>query len=145
MNKVAAIIVTAALGSGCSASQHRADVQDTSSDRVTVGTVQKEIRVGMSGGEVAAVIGSPNIVSTDENRNEVWVYDKLATDVAYSDSDSGILGLIFGPVLSGGGTLSGHGSRSSGASSTSQRTLTIVINFDADKRVSDFAYHTSRF
>jgi hypothetical protein len=31
-----------------------------------VGTVQKEIRVGMSGAEVATALSSPNIVSTDE-------------------------------------------------------------------------------
>ena len=98
----------------------------------------------MSGGEVATLIGSPNIVSTDEDRNEVWVYDKLATDVAYSNSETGILGLIFGPVMGAGGVAGGSAKSSSGAASTSQRTLTIVINFDSDDRVSDFAYHTSR-
>ena len=145
MYRITAIAIAALLGSGCSASQHRADVQDDSADRITVGTVQKEIRVGMSGGEVATLIGSPNIVSTDEDRNEVWVYDKLATDVAYSNSETGILGLIFGPVLGAGGVAGGSAKGSSGAASTSQRTLTIVINFDSDSRVSDFAYHTSRF
>ena len=52
--------------SGCmTASEHRADVANPTADRVTVGTVQKEVRVGMSGAEVAQVLGSPNIVSTD--------------------------------------------------------------------------------
>ena len=31
------------------------------------------------------------------------------------------------------------------ASSTSQRTLTVIIKFDEEKKVRDFAYHTSRF
>lgn len=75
---------------GCmSAAQHRADVQDTSGDNMTVGVVQKEIRMGMSGAEVAAVLGSPNIVSTDEERREVWIYDKISTDVSYSQSSGG--------------------------------------------------------
>jgi outer membrane protein assembly factor BamE (lipoprotein component of BamABCDE complex) len=67
-------------GAGCmSASEHRAAVEEPAGERLTVGTVQKEIRVGMSGAEVAAVLGSPNIVSTDEERREVWIYDKIAT------------------------------------------------------------------
>ena len=146
MNKVIALVLVSAIAGGCTtAAQHRAVVQDSSSDRVTVGVVQQEIRIGMSGADVVGAIGSPNIVSTDSDRNEVWVYDKLATDVAYSDSQGGVLGLIFGPLGGGGVGGLGAGSVSSGASSSSQRTLTVVINFDADKRVDDFAYHTSRF
>ncbi len=129
---------------GCmSAAQHRADVQDNSTDRMTVGIVQREIKVGMSGSEVAEVLGAPNIVSTDEERREVWIYDKIATDVVYSNS-SGSASLLIG---NGGDSVQGgaNGSRSAGAASTSQRTLTVVIKFDADKKVRDFAYHTSQF
>lgn len=90
-------IVTVALLSGCqSAAFHRADVQDNSTDRMTVGKVQKEIRVGMSGADVAQALGSPNIVSTDEERREVWIYDKIATDRAYSSSSGGVNALILG-------------------------------------------------
>jgi len=146
MKKIISLILASSIAAGCtSASSHRADVQDNSTDRMTVGTVQKEIRLGMSGAEVVGAIGSPNIVSTDAERNEVWVYDKIATDVAYSDSQAGVLALIFGPIGSAGGIAGGAGSQSTGAASTSQRTLTVVINFDSANRVDDFAYHTSRF
>ena len=145
MKNLLTIVLVASLAAGCSATQHRADVQDDSTDRLTVGIVQKEIYIGMSGAEVVSVIGSPNIVSTDSDRNEVWVYDKIATDVAYSNSEGGVLGLIFGPIGSAAGGVVGTGSRSAGARSTSQRTLTVVINFGPDDRVNDFAYHTSRF
>jgi hypothetical protein len=99
----------------------------------------------MSGAEVASILGSPNIVSTDGNRYEVWIYDKFATDAAYSKSRTGLLGLIVGvggDVGAGGLGIKQH---ESGADSRSQRTLTVVIKFDTDKRVRDFAYHTSRF
>jgi outer membrane protein assembly factor BamE (lipoprotein component of BamABCDE complex) len=133
------------LGGCATAAQHRAAVQDNSSERVTVGTVQKEIRVGMSSAQVAEVLGSPNIVSTDEERREVWVYDKIATDKAYSSSQGGISALILGfGGNAAGGANAGYGA-SSGASSTSQRTLTIIIKFDKSGKVRDFAYHTSRF
>ncbi|MYB61854.1 MAG: hypothetical protein F4X69_10805 [Gemmatimonadetes bacterium] len=143
---IAVMIVTVAVTlTGCMASQHRSAVQDDSADRVTVGKVQQSIRVGMSGAEVAGVLGSPNIVSTDEERREVWIYDKISTESVHSSSDGGILSLIFvdlADVLTGGaGGLSG----SSGAESTSQRTLTVIIKFDENKLVRDFAYHTSRF
>ena len=135
-----------ALITGCqSAAYHKQDVQDDSSDRVTVGKVQKEIRVGMSGGEVAQVLGSPNIVSTDEERREVWIYDKIATDHAYSESRGGVMALILGWGGSAGGAAAGSMSSSAGASSTSQRTLTIIIKYDKEGKVRDFAYHTSRF
>jgi len=145
MRTILSLVAASLIVSGCSASSHRADVQDDSMDRMTVGTVQKEIHLGMSGADVLSTIGSPNIVSTDVDRNEVWVYDKLATDVAYSDSQAGVLGLVIGPVGSAGAAGAGAGVYSSGASSRSQRTLTVVINFDTDKRVRDFAYHSSRF
>ena len=112
---------------------------------MTVGKVQSEIRVGMSGAKVAQVLGSPNIVSTDEQRREVWIYDKIATDTVYSTSKGGVAALILGiatPIAGGGGA--GY-SQDSGASSKSQRTLTVIIKFGEDGKVRDFAYHTSRF
>ena len=117
--------------SGCaSAGYQRKDVQDNTGDRVTVGTVQRKIAIGMTSAEVAEVLGSPNVVSTDEERREVWVYDKIATNTVYSHSEAGIKFLTVG---------------ASGARSTSQRTLTIIIKFGHDSKVRDFAYHTSRF
>ncbi len=119
---------------GCStAGSHLKSVKSDVADRVTVGKVQREIRIGMTSAQVIEVLGSPNIVTTDEDRREVWVYDKIATDVSYSNNKGGVW-LILG-VVSG----------SSGAASTSQRTLTIVIKFDEDKKVRDFAYHSSSF
>jgi outer membrane protein assembly factor BamE (lipoprotein component of BamABCDE complex) len=126
---------------GCTANQHIAAVQDTDTDRMTVGSVQKEITVGMPASRVAEIIGSPNIVTSDEHRRETWIYDKISTEVAYSNSSGGIAGLLIGG--SGGGLAAG--SLRSGATSTTQRTLTVIIHFDDTNRVRDFAYHTSRF
>lgn len=131
---------------GCmTAAQHKADVQEPVGDQLTVGTVQKEIRVGMSGAEVAQVMGSPNIVSTDEERREVWIYDKVSTEVAYSTSSGGLAALVLGGGSGVGGGIGGSAGRSAGASSSTQKTLTVIIKFDQDKKVRDFAYHTSKF
>jgi outer membrane protein assembly factor BamE (lipoprotein component of BamABCDE complex) len=131
---------------GCqTAAYHKGQVQDNSTERMTVGNVQKEVRVGMSGADVAQVLGSPNIVSTDDERREVWIYDKISTDTAYSSSSSGVNALILGITSGAAGGLGGGTSASSGAKSTSQRTLTVIIKFDKLGKVRDFAYHTSRF
>lgn len=145
-------VACALLLAGCqTASQHAADVrQAQDGDKLTVGTVQREIRVGMSGADVAQALGSPNIVTTDDQRRETWVYDKISTDRVYSASSGGINTLFLGGALLGNsgaaGGIGGAGYGSgAGAASTSQRTLTVVIRFDGDRKVRDFAYHTSRF
>ncbi len=114
----------------CSADYHAGKVnKGMDGDRLTVGTVQKEIKIGMSSAAVAEALGSPNVVTTDEKRREVWVYDKFATDVASSSGGWSILIIT----------------QNAGAASKSQRTLTIVVKFDESGMVRDFAYHTSRF
>ena len=125
----------------CSATQHRAEVGSDATDRVTVGTVQREIRVGMPSAEVAAILGAPNIVSTDGDRREVWIWDKISSEVAYSRSSGVAAGLVVGS--SGGGA--GLGSKDAGASRASQRTLTIIVKFDEAGLVRDFSYRTSSF
>ncbi|MFQ5958646.1 MAG: hypothetical protein ACE5LF_04685 [Alphaproteobacteria bacterium] len=138
------------LGGCTTAGEHAAAVQGgLQGDRLTVGTVQREIRVGMSSAEVAEVLGSPNVVSTDENRREVWIYDKIATDRVHSSSYGNFSVLVLGGALIGDGLAGGAAGPgagySAGAESTSQRTLTVVIKFDENQKVRDFAYHSSQF
>ena len=139
------LLVSLGLGGCMSAAQHREAVQDDSAGRITVGIVQKEVSVGMSGADIIGILGSPNIVSTDAERREVWVYDKIATEYVYSRGGGGVNAFILGfdsDVLLGGG---GGYNRNAGAASRSQRTLTIIIKYDEDSLVRDFAYHSSSF
>ena len=108
------MVLAIALGGCVSAARHKEDVQDDATDRVTVGTVQKEIRVGMSAADVAGVLGSPNIVTTDDQRQETWIYDKISSDVTYSRSSGTVVGLIFGNSAAGAGV----GSTSAGSTPT---------------------------
>ncbi|MDH3212735.1 MAG: hypothetical protein OEM05_09645 [Myxococcales bacterium] len=102
-------------------------------DELTVGKVQGEIKVGMDAASVAQILGSPNIVTTDDQRREVWIYDKISSDRV--DTSSSI----------GGGIIIFGGGRSSSSSSSKQRTLTIIIKFDVEKKVRDFAYNYTQF
>jgi outer membrane protein assembly factor BamE (lipoprotein component of BamABCDE complex) len=132
-----------------SAGQHYRQTHGPKEKEMTVGTVQREIRKGMSAADVATVLGSPNIVTTDSANREVWVYDKISTDVTYSKDSSGAgLKLLIADVsdsLLGAGLGSGVYSRSAGSQSKTQRTLTVVIKYNDQKLVRDFCYHTSRF
>jgi outer membrane protein assembly factor BamE (lipoprotein component of BamABCDE complex) len=147
----AAIAVTLAL-TGCqSASEHAAEVRkgQEAGDNLTVGKVQREVRVGMTSAEVVEALGSPNMVTTDEKRRETWVYDKISTDTVYSNSAGGVSILVLGGALVGDGLVGGAGNTgyqsAAGAASTSQRTLTVIIKFDESSRVRDFAYRSSSF
>ena len=135
---------------GCaSAAYHRSQVQDNTPNSLTVGKVQREIKIGMTSAQIAEILGSPNVVTTDEERREVWVYDKIATEAAYSGGSGGVgagvgAGGTPGSTLILGGLLGSYG-RSAGAVSSTQKTLTVIIKFDADGKVRDFAYHSSKF
>jgi len=119
---------------GCSVNPQTAlRPPESGEKRLTVGTVQREIQKGMAAAAVAEALGAPNIVTTDEQRREIWIYDRIATERAYMD-ESGYAGLV----------LVGY-ARQGGAATVSQRTLTVIVKFDADKRVRDYAYHASRF
>ena len=135
---------------GCvSAADHMQSLHSTDERALTVGTVQREIRTGMSAGEVANALGSPNIVSKDSSGKETWIYDKIATEASYSTSQGGVAG--GGGVAGAPGTvlllglLTGSYEASAGASATTQRTLTVVIKFDQESRVETANYHSSKF
>jgi outer membrane protein assembly factor BamE (lipoprotein component of BamABCDE complex) len=134
MTKIVTIVFVSVFMSGCMTNaQHREAEQNNSLDQLTVGKVQREIKKGMSSAEVAQVLGSPNILSTDKDNNEVWIYDKVSTNTASSNSSSGASILIL------------SGNKSSAASSSSQKTLTIIIKFDKNNKVKNFSYRRSSF
>jgi outer membrane protein assembly factor BamE (lipoprotein component of BamABCDE complex) len=124
-----ALALCLSLGSaGCGG--EKAEIKE---DRLTVGKVQGEIKVGMPASQVAELLGSPNIVTTDDKRREVWIYDKVSTDRVDTASSS------FGGIIILGGSSSDR------SSSQRQRTLTIIIKYDEEKKVRDFAYNSTQF
>jgi outer membrane protein assembly factor BamE (lipoprotein component of BamABCDE complex) len=135
-------ILTCAIFLGCVPQYHANAVGQAVERRgISVGAAQRDLHNGMAGAEVAHVLGSPNIVSTDEAGREVWIYDKISTDSVYSQG-----GLSIGGVaVFGSGALAGGASGSSGASSRTQRTLTIIVKFDHAGRVWNVSYHSSTF
>lgn len=104
----------------------------TVEQNLTLGVVQRNIKIGMSQDCVVTALGSPNIVTTDVNGKETWVYDKVSSVASYNDS-----GFSVGIILAGYG-------KTKAISQTVQKTLTIVIKFN-NKKVESFQYHMSKF
>ena len=122
------------IGLGCASSvPPQQNLPSVKERNLTVGTVQKEIRKGMDQGAVAEVLGAPNIVSSDKEGKETWIYDKISSEVSYSRKQGYLTLILFGR------------SSSELAASSAQKTLTIVIKFDDQGLVDTFSYHTSKF
>jgi outer membrane protein assembly factor BamE (lipoprotein component of BamABCDE complex) len=118
---------------GCESKTATIKDDKTTEDRLTVGKVQGEIKVGMPASQVAELLGSPNIVTTDEKRREVWIYDKVSTDRVDAARSNFATIIILGS------------SSAETTSSQRQRTLTIIIKYDEEKKVRDFAYNYTQF
>lgn len=112
---------------------------------LTLGAIQRSIKAGMSTSELVEAVGSPNLVTRGRNGRESWVYDRFATETSEegfqvgggamgsaSGSSSGILGVL---GVSGGRK----------KSTTTQRTLMLVVTFGADGMVDTFTYRSSKF
>jgi len=145
MKKIITAFISMIFFMGCTPAYHQEKLTSTREREMTVGLVQKEIRVGMSQTEVAEALGSPNIITRDENGKESWVYDKIASEASYSKSN--VSGVAGGGGTTGNTLLLGLiiGGYESGASNTTQKTLTVVIKFGQDHLVESFSYHSSKF
>ncbi len=113
---------------------------------LTHGMVQMTLRVGTTTQlEVLEAFGGPNVTTLDAQGNEVWIYDRQAT-VTSSGSSGFSIGMLVGAAGSSVGGLGSLGfGTSKSKSSQTQRTMTLIIKFAADKKVSDFKSRSSSF
>ena len=140
-----AALVAFLLIAGCSHSGLHSETERN----MTLGVVQKEIRVGMPSPDVAEALGAPNMVRRSEDGKETWIYDKIATEASYKNSNSNVGGNVGAAGVPGDvlllGNVGANRGGSKGASATTQKTLTVIIRFDASDKVESFSYHTSTF
>ena len=108
---------------------------------LTLGAIQRSMKTGMSTTEVMDAAGSPNLVTRGRNGRESWVYDRFATETSEQSAHVFGGGIGAGPVFAG--AAGGSGSRKK--SSTSQRTLMLVVTFGPDGMVESFTYRSSKF
>ena len=131
MNKLASVTLAALLLLGCAANNSQIN-------RLTLGTVQKTVYEGANQTEIMEALGAPNIITNNSSGREVWTYDRISREVQAS---SGMVVTWWNPIS----WLAGIASGSSSRSSTTSKSITVLITFDENKRVSDFKYQRLEF
>ena len=149
------LILCLALGGCMSAAEHQQQLGSTQDRVLTLGVVQKQIKPGISQADVAAALGSPNIVTGDNQNHETWIYDKVASEASYSQDSGNVAGDVSGTGNFGTynfpdngqihGGISGGYSKQAGAASMTQRTLTVIIKFNASNAVESVSYNSTKF
>ena len=131
--KYSTLIFSCFLVAFCTACATHSHHNDVPSQNLTLGKAQRELRKGMDQASVANAMGSPNIVTNDKQGNETWIYDKIASEVSYSQSAGGVW-----LVLAGVTTEKSY-------SKKSERTLTVLVKFNENALVESVNYHSSSF
>jgi len=130
-------------------------------EELTLGLVQSKVKKGMSQGDVAQAIGSPNIASKDRDGNETWIYDKVSSETetesegkkkgkssGFGVGGGGLFGALGGIIGVGGGFGSNKGevdTKEKSKVKSTKKTLTVVIKFDKKSMVKEVNYHMSKF
>lgn len=99
--------------------------------KVLISNAQR-ITQGMTGTEVIECLGSPNIITSDTDGLDTWIYDKISREFETVTVEEG--SWLFSPRLT---------SITSGSSS--EKTLIVVIRFAADKKVRQVSYRQSSY
>jgi outer membrane protein assembly factor BamE (lipoprotein component of BamABCDE complex) len=99
--------------------------------RLAVGAAQM-LKVGSTSERVIELLGSPNVVTNNEDGLETWVYDKVSKETEVVRTSDG--GWLFTPKQ-----------QQSVVSVVGERTLIVVIKFDKGQRVSNVRYRQTSY
>ena len=108
------------------------------SNKLTMGMVQSSVTKGANQTEITKVLGAPNIISKDKQGRETWTYDRISRE---SQAKS----MTFFGIITPISWFTGAGTRSKSSASTSSKSLTVIITFDDNKSVVDYAYQSLSF
>ena len=117
---------------------------------LSYGLVTSQVRKGVTTQlELVQLFGSPNISTYDSAGIESWVYERTVTQTEVQSNAKSVqaaanLGVFFGSGDAGGG-VSGARSSASGTTTTSVRSITVVVKFAPNKTVSDYSVRASYF
>ena len=89
--------------------------------KITLGNVQMVVKKGATNADVVGALGSPNIVTTNKDGTETWVYDKITTEAEYAQGTN------------------------SGVAVTSTRTMIVTVKYDKSSRVEEVQYRQTSY
>lgn len=89
--------------------------------KITLGSVQSQVKNGVSSADVINALGSPNIVTTNSDNTETWVYDKILSE---TEVTSGSFGAV---------------------KTQTSKTLLVTIKFNKQNKVEDVKYRQTSY
>jgi len=138
--------------------------------QLTVGKIQYDIKKGMYSSKVIKALGSPNIITKNKDGKISWVYDKIKTyrsKTTYGGLDFVRMNnndyAITAGVAAAGGAIAASGNPTVLATiaalglitlasteddyqiETQQKTLTLILDFNKNEQLEEFAYMYSSF
>jgi len=121
MKKITLVLLGGFFLNGCQAPLATIPSRQVETAKITLGGVQSRIKQGVASAEVIDVLGSPNIVTSNPDKTETWVYDKVVTEAEVATGWS------------------------SAVTTKSTRTFLVVIKFGLDKRVESVTYRQTSY
>jgi len=126
---------------------------------MVTGRVQKNVTTQT---DLLNLFGGPSTMTTDKDGTEVWMYDKTTSTTSGGYSQSGaqanqsqasVMGAFFGiPLVAGvGGATTSSQSQSAQVSqgqdsvTSSIKTITFIVKFNADKTVKDYSVRQASY
>jgi len=103
------------------------------SEEFTLGMVQQRIHTGMSQAEVTSCLGPPNVVTKGAEGLETWVYDKISQTEKETSNKKWLWQVITGKR------------KACRRNETTQKAITVVLNFDEHCCLENFMYKTGSF
>jgi outer membrane protein assembly factor BamE (lipoprotein component of BamABCDE complex) len=120
---VAPLLSSIFLLSACAPSAPLAAIpaRQVETQKITLGNVQMVVKKGATSADVLMALGSPNIVSSNKDGTETWVYDKIVAESQIA-----------------------QGNRSQ-VTVTSTRTMMVVVKYDKSNRVEEVQYRQTSY
>ena len=148
-------LVFVLLQAGCNSQkantvQPIAITQRQSGISLTYGMVKKYLKIGKTTQtDVLKLFGSPNNMTISSNDHEVWIYDRIRTEISSNSQHSTTSGGIGGiGVGSSGGIAGGIGGSKSNSSSnliSTTNTLTVIMEFDKNSVLANYSVRQGRY
>ena len=134
------------LAAGCAGSQYghleQMGQPEEKRSSLTPGMAKKTIIKGQTKqAEVLEIFGPPDLVTTTQAGGEMWGYDRVSRETAFSSFGIGVLG----GGLPGDALIGGVAGAKAGQTTQTVRTLFLLIYFDKDSTVIDYKLSATRF
>jgi len=122
-------------------------IQETS---LSYGAIKKYLKIGVTTqADILKLFGSPNNMTTSSSGNEIWVYDKVRTELSTTAEKGTAGGIVGGGIGIGSGgvgaAVGGSESKSKTNVISTTNTLTVIMEFNEKNILIDYSARQGRY